>query len=79
MKRRRVTEVPVFLLVSIYGGVLGKCLPKKGVIFHPTVIFFKPGYFLGGFSHIRLNQYYSLASLDYNFIKYILNMISFCY
>lgn len=41
MKRRRVTEESVFLLASIYGGVLGKCLPKKGVLFYLNVFFLK--------------------------------------
>lgn len=48
MKRRMVTEERVFLLVSIYDEVLGKFLPKKGVIFHLPVFFIKLGYFLGG-------------------------------
>lgn len=39
MKRRMVTEESVFLLVSIYDEVLGKFLPKKGVIFHLPVFF----------------------------------------
>lgn len=58
MKRRMVTEEPVFLLVSIYDEVLGKFLPKKGVIFHLSVFFFKLGYFLGGFSHIMISLCY---------------------